>query len=246
MAAVRAMDDDRLPWLDADPPRRGRGGRMWPILLLILGALIVAALSFWLGRTTVDEPAPPAPQLTRPSPPAEPRAEPARRQPSAAVPAPAAEPVRLSPPPEVQPPPRPASEAPKASKRVSAPKPKAAAPRQSRAKPNRAASRTAKAPARRTSARRRSGYWPTPAAAVKLGRVIQIGAYSNARRADAAWVSALRRYPQMRGLPKIMSAYRASNGKLYHRVQIITTAPAQSQWLCRRLRADGRGCVVLG
>lgn len=256
MALARpAGDQERLPWLDSRVRRRRRDPRPLLIALFAIAAfLAVGGLSYWFGQRSVGEAAGDWPaeesvdhRVSQELPPAiiEPPVEEAPPEPPVAVPATAVSP-------ETQPQPVPAPERPakrEREARESAPRPSpkriAVAPSAKRAaKP--AARKAATTPRRRIVRQRRSGYWPTPATAVRLGRVIQIGVFSSSDRAHKAWLKTLRRYPQTRGLPRISSAYEARNGRTYHRVQIMTTAPAQSQWLCRKMRADGRRCTVLG
>ena len=60
-----------------------------------------------------------------------------------------------------------------------------------------------------------------------LGRMIHTGTYSSQAKATRAWQSVLRRYPQTRGLPKVVVPYRATDGKYYYRLMFMTTAAAQ-------------------
>lgn len=242
MAVARpATDQDRLPWLDSKVRRRRRDPRLLLIALFALAAFLsVSGLSYWFGQRSVPDTGATAAaeqvdhSVSRELPPA--LIEPAVQEPP---PEPvAAPPVRSVLEAEPQPAPRPE---PRRQVERAKPKPKADS---KAARP--VVRKAAPAPRRRVVRPRRSGYWPTPATAVGLGRVIQIGVFSNPRRAHDAWQKTLRRYPQARGLPRINSSYVARNGRTYHRVQIMTTAPAQSQWMCRKMRADGRRCTVLG
>lgn len=249
MAVARpATDQDRLPWLDTTVRRRRRDLRPLLVALLGLGGFAaVAAFAFWFGqqsavpvdadaRKPVDYsvsrelgPATVAPAIEEPTPAPEPEPEPEPAANAAVEPAPVVRPERA----------RQAEPRESAQRARSRPKAVARADRP-------AARRAGPAQPRRAVVQRRSGYWPTPATAVRLGRVIQIGVFSTTRSADAAWTKTLRRYPQVRGLPRISSSYVARNGRTYHRLQIMTTAPAQSQWLCRKMRSHGRRCTVLG
>lgn len=242
MAVTRPLTEgDRLPWLDNRVQRRRRNLR--PLLTALLGAVAfagVATLAFrygqqsttgddaWAGDTvdySVSRELPPA--VVLPQPPTEtPQPEPT----AATSEAPSSQSART-----------------KTNDRPSRPK---------RSRPLRrdpiVDSALKKVTADQQAApqppkvEHYSGYWPTPATAVRIGRMIQIGTFSNQRRTDAAWQKTVKRYPQVANLPRITSSYRARNGRTYHRLQIMTTAPAQAQWLCRKMRADGRRCTVLG
>ena len=246
MAVARpAADRDRLPWLDTRVHRRRRDPR--PLLIALFGVsafAAVAGLSFWYGQRSledtpgweegersVSQELPPVVTLPEPAPPVVAEPTPARPPEQAAAPAPRAEPA---------PKPRPAQ---RRDRRILK-SPSGVDEKSSRLAKVKSTQQAAAPPVRRVE--RYSGYWPTPATAVRIGRMIQIGTYSNARRANAAWQKTARRYPQVAGLPRITSPYKDKYGRTYHRLQVMTAAPAQAQWLCRKMRADGRRCTVLG
>ena len=249
-----ALDPDRLPWLNADSrparPAKPAVTTAWSLLVSwgVVILLLVAGGAYWLGRTTeldrASEPVITAPRatVTLPQPVAE------------SKPAPPAPKVELAPPPPV------AEVAPQrvAAEPVVAAKPKAAkskrvakrpAPKARKAiaaKPK--AKRTATArPVRAKRPRRvvRSHAWPSPPTALYLGRMIQLGTYSTRARLDRAWSYRLQRYPQLRGLPKVVVPYRDSYGSTRYRLQAMTVAPQQASWLCRKIRAEWKSCSVL-
>lgn len=255
MAQARpASDQERLPWLDSRVRRRRRDLRPLLVGLFAIAAFMaVGGLAYWFGQRSVGESADDWPaqeavdtRVTQelPSTIVEPPVDEA--PPAPPIPAPAPVPPDARPQPD-----RGTERRTQAAAKPAATESRTAAKREA---PSRSARRATKAaarkpaatPRRRVAPRPRSGYWPTPATAVTLGRVIQIGVFSSPKRADDAWTKTLRRYPQTRGLPRITSAYEARNGRTYYRLQIMTTAPAQSQWLCRKMRSHGRRCTVLG
>ena len=245
MAVARpATETDRLPWLDNRVHRRRRNLR--PILAALFALVVflgVSTLAFRYGQQSVTGAGS-----------ADGNGEPIDHSVSRELP-PA---VTLPPEPQAQAPVTPAQAAPKTAvgaerqrtvrktaKRRVRPKLKPE-PVQNSELAKVTSEQEAKAAAPAPVRTRYSGYWPTPATAVRIGRVIQIGTFSNARRASSAWERTVRRYPQVAALPHITSTYKARNGRTYHRLQIMTTAPEQSQWLCQKMRADGRRCTVLG
>ncbi len=71
MAEILAPDVDRLPWLTDDKAPRQKTSRLWLGLLVILGAMAIAAISFWYGQTLTvpaDEEVPSALPQTVPLP----------------------------------------------------------------------------------------------------------------------------------------------------------------------------------
>ena len=75
--------------------------------------------------------------------------------------------------------------------------------------------------------------------------MIQLGTYSSPQKLENAWQARVKRYPQLRGLPKVVAPYRAADNKTYYRLHVMTAARAQSDWLCRKIRAGWRTCGVL-
>lgn len=253
MTDSRALDADRLPWLTNDVKPAARGGGMPLVTWGVTALLVVAGASYWAGRTTdsdgLDQPAwidaaVETVQLPQP-----------REQPAAPQPAPA---ISLEPPPRIEP----VREQPRIALAEPAPKAKPAertvrkakvrsrptqhaSARKAAAKRGSTARRPASQRQRSTPPARPAAYWPRPADAVPLGRIIRIGTYSTPAKNHKAWQAALRRYPQIQGLPKVIGVYRDKNGKARYPLYIMTTARAQSDWLCRRMKRDWRRCVVI-
>ena len=234
-----ALDPDRLPWLTSDSrPRTASGWSLlasWVVVVLFL----VAGLSYWLGRTT-DIPFEPEAAVTGTV-----RETVRLPDPAPAAPAPVADPapkIELTPAPVVEPA---RAEPVAASEPVRKTIRKARPAKVKKATVTRAKARARPARSVRRAPTRRVAAWPTPAAAVSLGRMIHTGTYSSQAKTTRAWQSVLRRYPQTRGLPKVVVPYRANDGKYYYRLMFMTTAAAQSQWLCRKMRSHWRRCSVV-
>ncbi len=246
MTNSRALDAGRLPWLtdSAAPPAKSGGSPLitWGVAALVL----VAGGSYWAGRasdfdtpggsvsldTAWDTVRLPEPRFA----PADAAEQPPK--------------ITLAPPPQIElskPPPAPAIAERSAAEGKAGTARKGGARKSARtaASKRNPASRpvAAKAKARRVPMAAQA--WPRPAEAVPLKRVIHIGTYSTPERNHRAWQSALGRYPQMRGLPKITGVYRAANGKIRYPLYIMTAEKTQSDWLCRRLRRDLRSCTII-
>ncbi|HXH52428.1 MAG TPA: hypothetical protein VNH53_03230 [Sphingomicrobium sp.] len=253
MTDSRTLDADRLPWLTDGESLQERSVGSPLVTWGVTALLLVAGVSYWAGRTS-DVDVPPAPASIDTSRDTarlpEPRPLPAdtAQQPPQITPVPVPK-VELS-----KPTPAPAIAEPSVAKRQ-------VDPARSKA---RAANRAAVRKSARKPASRRipagtpvtaqaeeqtvpmaAQAWPRPAEAVPLRRVIHIGTYSTPEKNHDAWQSALRRYPQMRGLPKITGVYRAANGRIYYPLYIMTAGHDQSEWLCRRLRRDWRSCTII-
>ena len=255
MSGMRVMaDPNHLPWLDdvrTLPPKEP--GALSLTGLVLGSAIAAAAIGLWLGQRAGDVAAPtgpiaelprssvrlpavdPSDALTAP-----PEATPPAAQPAAvlaAVPAPVAPHPAVETQPMVRSVPHPSVRP--AVRRIARNSARALA-----AKPRPAA--TATSPQIAAPAASRGSSWPQPAAAVGLGRVIRLSKYSSRDDARLGWQSLQRNYPQLVGLPNVTVANRDARGRLFYRLHIVTTAKAQSEWLCNRLQRDLRHCTVLG
>jgi len=217
--------EEPLPWLapveDEDEPRGISARRMLAALLLVvLGAALVAATFFWIGRrdtvvTGAPEliKAPPTPYKVKPTNPgglditgeSETAFETSagedkdsqldlNKMPEAPI----AKPAKVAPPPETA--------APKA-----APEPKAA-------------------PAKET---------PAPKPAGPPGSVVQLGAFANQAQAERAWTALSARFPNVAALNKMIVPF---SGGI--RLRAGAGSAAESKQVCQALRAAGENCFV--
>lgn len=81
---------------------------------------------------------------------------------------------------------------------------------------------------------------PTPAAS---GTVIQLGAFSSAAKAEAAWKALTSRFGALGSMSKIVIP--VSSSKLF-RLRAGAASPADARAMCQSLRVAGESCVVIG
>jgi len=238
MAEILAPDVERLPWLADDKVPRQQASRLWLVLLVILGAMAIAAISFWYGQT-LTAPAErdvasalphtvPLPPPTTPAP-----IERATHE---------AEPVPM---PDV---PRGPSPAPVVLRMQRDVRPAM----QSDPRPVRAVARPSVAPTTAVTVKpvtekkllSFSNPWNSSTAS---GRMVRVGTYSDLRQGKVAWSKLTRAFPAMKTLPAVVTDIPSlRNGRVYYRLQIGTTSQAHSEVLCQRMRAIGQSCVVVG
>ena len=248
--APTARDVDRLPWLEPFGESERKRGRR-PVSRTALVGLLVAffgvglAVAFSLGyRVARPSAETPVPVIASRQPD---RIASAEAPPSAPTPAPVPPLERAAPPPVT------------ATPVVTAPKPKAATPRPVIKK----ARARAKAKAPRRYAKRQPILRPfdltrrpppPPAAPIRAlpqpaptprGRVIQVGAYSTPRKADAAWRSLVFRYPYLGKKPKVIAPTPPVGGWRYYRLRLGTETHAQSLVICQHLQSRGQSCIVI-
>jgi hypothetical protein len=238
MADIVVPDVDRLPWLtDGKAPGR-KTSRFWLVLMTLLGAAAIAAVSFWYGRTltvpanddvgsavrqTVSLPAPvtPAP-IERATHVAEP--DPMPNVARGPAPGPVVLRMQRDIRPVVQTEPRPIGTVarPTISPTVSV---------------------TVK-PVPEKKALSFTNPWDS---SVASGKMVRVGTYSNLRQGKIAWSKLAKAFPAMKKLPAVVTDIPSQrNGRVYYRLQIGTTSQAHSEVLCQRMRAIGQSCVVVG
>ena len=248
------VDEERLPWLEpyrdaiaskalpgAKPKKRGAG--------LVVGgvAAIAAALTagYYIGQR---EQAPQAPPVAMAEAPVT----------SAPIAPPVAPPVPVAP--------APIAEAPPPAKAEPAPAPKKAAVTIAK-KPIRRAVRQRKirnagiesarirevrAAQERTAAPRpvaRPNYrpWPRMPSPGPAGQVIQLGAFKNPARANAAYRTRLARYPMLGSMPRVVvPVVTKPRGRVLYVLRLGTSSRQQSAIVCRNLRTSGDHCIVIG
>lgn len=85
---------------------------------------------------------------------------------------------------------------------------------------------------------------PVPEAApAPSGTVIQLGAFSSAAKAEAAWQALTARFGALGGLSKIVVP--VSSSKLF-RLRAGAASPADAKAMCQSLKVAGESCVVVG
>lgn len=252
-------DEERLPWLEPyrdaiakAPPPKARPKKRGAGLAVGGVAAIAAALTagYYIGQR--EAVAPPQPQPTRMAQ-APVRPAPVAPAPTVAPPAPVvAAPVVEAPPPKAE------TSAARAPKKVAARKMKKPVRRAERQRKIRSAGiesarlREVRAAQERASAPRpvvRSNYrpWPRMPSPGPAGQVIQLGAFRNPARANAAYRTRLARYPVLASMPRVVvPVVTKPRGQVLYVLRLGTASRQQSRIVCRNLRISGDHCIVIG
>ena len=215
-------DDGQLPWLqpveDEDEPRGVSARKMLAALgVVLLGALLLAATFFWLGRrdTAVNGPpeliqAPPGPYKVKPP---NPGGLDVAGESETAFETSAGEDkdsqLDLSKVPE-QPVAKPVREVPE-----EAPKPGFSADSKAPAKPE-----------------------PAPPT-VAHGSIVQLGAFANQAQAERAWTALSSRFPSIGSMGKLIVPFPGGI-----RLRATASSPAEAKQACQTLKAAGENCFV--
>jgi hypothetical protein len=211
---------DRLPWLEDEPEQRRSTNRagLWALVPLLLA--LVAGASYWLGRTSGTDLAPPrvADSVPRPAPVT-----------TLPLPTPRMHPEPATPPPAAEPAPPPVRQGRITTRAVAVP-PKAA-PK----------------PMETKRAESKLAYWPAKSSAGAAGRMVRIGTFASRAQAKKGWRRVTAIYPGMARIPAaVVAAPSLRDGKTYYRLQMGTTSQAHSEVLCQRMRIIGQSCIVVG
>lgn len=240
MQGVRPGDGDRLPWLEPyreskapGRPLPRRGYRKPVIAGMALGLLLaVGAGGYWLGQRG-DAPPAEQPSATVAVPPARPAPVEVAEAPLPALPD-SAQPAPVEPA---------AAEEPKPAKKTI--KPKAPPRKKIRTAGVQKSRLNAVRAAQERRAQRRP--WPRMPSPGPAGQVIQLGAFSTAARANAAYSTRIARYPLLATMPRVVvPVITRPDGRVLYVLRLGTTSRQQSKTVCRNLRRSGDHCLVIG
>ena len=82
------------------------------------------------------------------------------------------------------------------------------------------------------------------AAQAKDGAMVQLGAFSSADQANAAWTSYSRRFANLSKLSKKVTSGEVDGNTVY-RLNAVTGTAAKANELCNGLKAAGENCLVI-
>lgn len=82
---------------------------------------------------------------------------------------------------------------------------------------------------------------PIPAGAA----FVQLGAYSDAAKAEQAWAALGKRFGAISGTNKRIAEGAGEGGRKVFRLQAVAANSAAAQQLCAKLKAAGEGCLVV-
>jgi hypothetical protein len=241
---------DRLPWLTDENPQakaapKKRVGNRETVVWAVAAALLVAAVSYWMGAHSWEPSAPSSStshSLTVPVPQPRPN-EQAQQQPQ----------VTIAPQPQVSPTPL---------REVNIPRPRA----ERRSGLRRAGPLKRESPStseiekviveqKATPAKPQPAtkpvekpltVWPATQSQGAAGRLVRIGAFGTREQAKLGWRHMVQAYPAVAHLNATVVSDRNSRGRHFYRFQIGTTSQAHSEVLCQRMEKIKFSCAVVG
>ena len=102
------------------------------------------------------------------------------------------------------------------------------------------------AKAKEAAAAAAAGATPVKSGAIPAGAAfVQLGAYSDAAKAEQAWGALGKRFAAISGSNKRIAEGAGEGGRKVFRLQAIAANSAAAQQLCAKLKAAGESCIVV-
>ena len=87
---------------------------------------------------------------------------------------------------------------------------------------------------------------PAPSAAPSAGAVmVQLGAFGDSAKADAAWAALNKRFGFLAGMSRKIAETNVEGGRKVFRLQAVTANSSEAQQLCAKLKVAGENCLIV-
>lgn len=85
-----------------------------------------------------------------------------------------------------------------------------------------------------------------PSAAPSAGAVmVQLGAFGDSAKADAAWAALNKRFGFLAGMNRKIAETNVEGGRKVFRLQAVTANSSEAQQLCAKLKVAGENCLIV-
>ncbi|WP_397598912.1 SPOR domain-containing protein [Sphingorhabdus sp.] len=85
-----------------------------------------------------------------------------------------------------------------------------------------------------------------PSAAPSAGAVmVQLGAFGDSAKADAAWAALNKRFGFLAGMNRKIAEANVEGGRKVFRLQAVTANSSEAQQLCAKLKVAGENCLIV-
>ena len=74
---------------------------------------------------------------------------------------------------------------------------------------------------------------------------MQLGAFGDSAKADAAWAAFGKRFGFLSGTSRRIAEANVEGGRKVFRLQAVTANAAAAQQLCAKLKAAGENCLIV-
>ena len=87
---------------------------------------------------------------------------------------------------------------------------------------------------------------PAPSAAAPASTVmVQLGAFGDSAKADAAWAALHKRFGFLAGMNRKIAETNVEGGRKVFRLQAVTANSSEAQQLCAKLKVAGENCLIV-
>jgi hypothetical protein len=85
----------------------------------------------------------------------------------------------------------------------------------------------------------------TPAAAPASAVMVQLGAFGDSAKADAAWAALTKRFGFLAGMNRKIAETNVEGGRKVFRLQAVAANSSEAQQLCAKLKVAGENCLIV-
>ncbi|MEY4619602.1 MAG: hypothetical protein RIS65_774 [Pseudomonadota bacterium] len=85
----------------------------------------------------------------------------------------------------------------------------------------------------------------TIAAAPASTVIVQLGAFGDSAKADAAWAALTKRFGFLAGMNRKIAETNVEGGRKVFRLQAVTANSSEAQQLCAKLKVAGENCLIV-
>ncbi|MEY3916398.1 MAG: hypothetical protein RLZZ103_1898 [Pseudomonadota bacterium] len=85
----------------------------------------------------------------------------------------------------------------------------------------------------------------TPAAAPASAVMVQLGAFGDSAKADAAWAALNKRFGFLAGMNRKIAETNVEGGRKVFRLQAVTANSSEAQQICAKLKVAGENCLIV-
>jgi cell division protein FtsN len=75
--------------------------------------------------------------------------------------------------------------------------------------------------------------------------LVQLGAFGDSAKADAAWTGLNKRFGFLAGINRKIAQTNVEGGRTVFRLQAVTANSTEAQQLCAKLKVAGENCLIL-
>jgi cell division protein FtsN len=77
------------------------------------------------------------------------------------------------------------------------------------------------------------------------GVLVQLGAFGDSAKAEAAWTGLTKRFGFLAGINRKIAQTNVEGGRTVFRLQAVTANSTEAQQLCAKLKVAGENCLIL-